>query len=1001
MTEQPFRNPTGGQVDRTKPLRFTFDGAEYQGFAGDSLASALLANGVRLVGRSFKYHRRRGIFSAGVEEPNALVQLRDGDRSEPDLRATEVELFDGLIAESQNRWPSLNFDIGALNDLFAALIPAGFYYKTFMAPAKLWHSYEHWIRKAAGLGRAPDTPDPDRYDHRYAHCDVLVAGGGPAGLMAALTAGRAGARVIIADNQSDWGGSLLGRRVEIDGKPAADWVAGAVAELQSLPEVTLLERSTVTSYYDHNMLLVAERAADHLIEPAAHQVRQRLWQVRAKEVVLATGAIERPLTFDDNDRPGVMLASAAQTYANRYGVKAGGKAVVFTNNDFAYEAALNLKAAGVEIMAVIDARADVDAGLRERLKTAGIGLMAGHVVADVEGKEAVRAARVMAYDGESGALSGDVKVIDCDLIAVSGGWTPSVHLHSQAKGKIRYDETLSAFRPESASQRERSAGACNGSFGLDAALKEGADAGAEAARAAGFDSAAAGVVPAVETEAPLAPLPLWRVPSEPGGHGKAFVDLQNDVTADGVALAHREGYRSVEHLKRYTTLGMGTDQGRTSNVIGLALMAGLRDEAIPAVGTTTFRPPFTPVTLGTIAGEETGEHFAPTRRSAMHDWHAAKGAPFVPAGLWLRPQGYPGAGETIFDAMYREAKAVRERVGMVDVSTLGKIDIKGRDAAEFLNRVYINGFAKLPVGKVRYGVMLREDGLVYDDGTTTHIADNHYMMTTTTAKAVEVMRHLEYHAQVVWPALDVHLISVTEEWAAMALAGPHSRRVLEKLTGDIDVSNEACPFMAFREGTIAGAPGRLFRISFSGELAYEINVPADYGLDVWERVLAAGQEFGIVPYGTEAMNILRMEKGHIVGGELNGRASPGDLGFGGMLSKIKDFIGKSGLDRPALQADGRKQLVGLIPVDHKTKVPRGAQLVLDPAAPPPVDMQGEVTSNAYSPNLGHPIALGLLRDGRERHGETLHAHSPVTGETVAMFVTEPCFIDPKGERLRA
>jgi len=804
MTGQPFRNPTGGRVDRSKPLRFTFDGADYTGFAGDTLASALLANGVKLVGRSFKYHRRRGIFSAGVEEPNALVQLRTGDRTEPDLRATEVELFDGLIAESQNRWPSLNFDIGAINDLVAPLIPAGFYYKTFMAPARLWHSYEHWIRKATGLGRAPDETDPDRYEHRYAHCDVLIAGGGPSGLMAALAAGRAGARVIIADSAVDWGGSLLNRRVEIDGNPAAAWVAGVVAELEALPEVTLLSRSTVSAYYDHNMLLIAERVADHLPAPAAHQVRQRLWQVRANEVVLATGAIERPLTFDDNDRPGVMLASAAQAYANRFGVRAGDKAVVFTNNDHAYEAAVDLKASGVEIMAVIDARADIETDHRDLLKAAGIGL---------------------------------------------------------------------------------------------------------------------------------------------------------------------------------------------------ALMAGHRDEAIPADGTTTFRPPFTPVTLGTIAGEETGEHFAPTRRSAMHDWHAARGAPFVPAGLWLRPQGYPGAGETIFDAMYREAKTVRQRVGMVDVSTLGKIDIKGRDAAEFLNRVYINGFAKLPVGKVRYGVMLREDGLVFDDGTTTHIADNHFMMTTT--KAVEVMRHLEYHAQVVWPDLDVHLISVTEEWAAMALAGPHSRRVLKKLTTDIDVSNEACPFMAFREGTIAGAPGRLFRISFSGELAYEINVPADYGLDVWERVLVAGEEFGIAPYGTEAMNILRMEKGHIVGGELNGRASPEDLGFSGMLSKTKDFIGRRGLDRPAFQAGGRKQLVGLVPVDHKTRVPRGAQLVLDPAAPPPVDMQGEVTSNAYSPNLGHPIALGLLRDGRERHGETLHAHSPVTGETVAVFVTEPCFIDLKGERLRA
>ncbi|NIR28937.1 MAG: sarcosine oxidase subunit alpha family protein [Gammaproteobacteria bacterium] len=998
MSAQPSRNSEGGCIDRSRPLRFTFNGRSYSGYAGDTLAAALLANGVHLVGRSFKYHRPRGIFTAGVEEPNALVQLRTGWQSEPNTRATQVELFEGLSARSQNCWPSVAWDVGALNGVFSAFLPAGFYYKTFMWPPGAWMHYERFIRKAAGLGRASGAADEDRYDKQHAHCDVLVAGGGPAGLAAALAAGRAGADVFLADEGFAFGGALLGQRAEIGGAPAQDWIASTVAELADLPNVRLLSRATVFGYYDHNLLGIVERVGDHRSSGEAHAPRQRVWRVRARRVVLATGAIERPLVFGNNDRPGIMLASAARTYVNRYAVRPGTRAVVFTNNDTGWDAALDLAAGGVNVAAVVDVRSEE---FRDASKARGQGIetIPGSVVTTARGRGRVRGVEVRRLDETARAVRGRPRHIECDLLCVAGGWNPSVHLHAQSRGRPEWEAQASMFVPGRSVQGERSAGAARGVGSVGACLRDALAAGAAAAAETGHGNGAAPPPPETSEPAPGPIRAMWIVPGRK--RGKRFVDLQNDVTWDDVGSAVREGYRSVEHLKRYTTLGMGTDQGKTSNVNGLAAVATELDTDIPSVGYTTFRPPYTPVTLGALAGRESGTRLDPVRRTSMHAWHEGAGAVFTPSGLWLRPRYYPRSGETLFEASKREAAAVRSRVGMVDVSTLGKIDIQGPDAAEFLNRVYVNGWKSLGVGRARYGIMLREDGVVFDDGTTTRIAPQHYLMTTTTANAARVMAHLEFYLQTQWPELDVHVTSVTDQWAAMALAGPESRAVLAKVGGDRDVSNEALPFMGFREGIVAGAPARVFRISFSGELGYEINVPADYGLAVWEAVMEAGREHGITPYGLEAMDIMRVEKGHlVVGADIDGRVTPYDLGLERMLSTRKDFIGKRSLGRPAYHEPQRERLVGLRSRDGKTLIPPGAQIVADAAGAPPKPSLGRVTSYAWSPALDSPIALALVAGGAERKGETLWAVSPLTAEQAEVTVTSTVFFDPDGERLR-
>ena len=996
MTRQTHRTERGGRIDRDTPLVFTFDGKRYTGYRGDTLASALLANGVRLVGRSFKYHRRRGIFGAGAEEPNALVRVGTGSRAEPNLKATRVALHDGLQAQSQNRWPSLGLDAGALINAASKLFPAGFYYKTFMWPGSWWMHYERFIRRAAGLGRAPLDPDPDHYDRRYAFCDVLVVGAGPAGLMAALTAARSGARVMLVDDALAPGGSLAASTATIEDADPIAFATRVREELASNAKVRVLDRTTAFGYYDDNMVVAVERRADGA--PAPHCARQRVWWIRAGEVVIATGAIERPLPFENNDLPGVMLASAARTYAFQHGVRLGERAVLFTNNDSAYEALEPMLDAGTNVVAVVDAR---DGGPGDDalavVRRLGLELVSGSVVMRAIGRTGVGGVEVRSLSADGEAVGDDSRRIPCDLVCVSGGWSPTVHLFSQSQGRLRFDAARAAFVPGESAQRERSAGAARGLLGLSECLADGAAAGADAARAAGFDAGSEPVCPEVREWAEGVPVrPLWAVPLPSWRHGKRFVDFQNDVTVADIELAAREGYRSVEHLKRYTTLGMGTDQGRTSNVNGLAVLAATLGTEIPAVGTTTFRPPYSPVALGAIAGREVGIHQAPVRRTPMHDWHVEHGATFVTVGPWLRAQYYLRPGESMMDAINREARHVRRAVGMVDVSTLGKIEVRGRDAGEFLHRVYINRIRNLRVGRCRYAFMLREDGFVLDDGTCSRIRDDMYYLTTGTGHAATVMAHLERYAQTVWPDLDVHLTSVTDQWAGAAVAGPRSRDLLAAACDGAGVSDEALPFMGCIEATVAGAPVRIIRMTFSGERAYEVHCPADYGIHVWEALLAAGESFEVMPYGTEALGVLRIEKGHVVPNELDGRTIPADFGFDRM-EKDEDFIGRRSLERFREGGRRRKTFVGLISENGKG-IPRGGHLVWNPTAPRPVTMLGHVTSGCYSPTLERHIALALMDDGEDWKGRTLYAASPLTADFAPVRITDHVFIDPENRR---
>ena len=989
---QTFRTRSGCVIDPSQQLNFTFDGRAFSGVAGDTLASALLANGVRLVGRSFKYHRPRGILSAGSEEPNALVELRTGARREPNTRATVAELYEGLEASSQNRWPSLRYDALSINATLAPVFAAGFYYKTFMWPKSFWEKlYEPMIRRAAGLGRAANAPDPDHYETMHAHCDVLVIGAGPSGLAAALAAGRAGARVILVDEDAHPGGRLNAERREIGGRSGSQWARDAIAELEALPEVRVLTRTTLFGVYDHGQYGAIERVGDHLHVPLADMPRQRYWRIVAKRAVLAAGAIERPHVFGGNDRPGVMLAGAVRSYINKYGVLPGRDVAIFTTSDDGWRTVADVMAAGGRVTAIVDARSDVASGLRQGAGKAGVRVILGAQVIGTTGRPELTAIEVM-------DASGRHEKIACDVLAMANGWNPIVHLDSHLSRRPVWNETISAFVPDSLPGALVAVGAAAGQFGLSDGLDAGSRAGAMAATDCGF------AAPAAETYATdpesTAHTPLWRTSAT---KGKAFVDFQNDVAASDIELAHREGFRAVEHLKRYTTLGMATDQGKTSNLSGLGIMAELTGQPIPQVGTTMFRPPFTPVAIGALAGHHRGKDFRPARQTPSHNWGAANGAVFVTSGAWLRAAYFPKAGETDWmETVTREVTTVRGSVGICDVSTFGKIDIQGPDAITLIEMACGNGFKTLPVGKARYAVVLREDGFVMDDGTVSRLGDTHFVMTASTANAARVMQHLEFVQQWLCADLDVQMVSVSEQWAQYAIAGPRARDTLRQIVDpEFDIGNDAFPFLACAEITVAnGIKARLFRISFSGELAYELAVPAGYGDAAWRALLEAGAPFGITPYGTESLTVMRIEKGHAAGAEINGQTTARDIGLGGMMAKKKDYIGRVMKERPALVAPERPILVGLKPVDPKERIRAGSHFLAVGAIPSLDNDEGYLTSVAFSPTLDRWIGLGLLKNGTKRHGEQVRAYDPVRGGDVVCEICAPCFVDTKEEKLR-
>lgn len=995
-----YRLPRGGsRIDRSRGIRFSFDGAAVGAFAGDTVASALLAAGRTLVARSFKYHRPRGVFTAGSEEPNALVTLGAGGNTEPNAKATIIEATDGLVVRSQNAWPSLGSDIGAVSGLLSPFFAAGFYYKTFIGPYRgAWMLYEPFIRRAAGMGRASFEPDRDRYETAHAFCDVLVVGGGPAGLAAALEAADAGARVILCDDNIGVGGGL-DLEDGIQGQSVADWLFATISALRAFANFQLLTRISVYGYYDGNVLGAVEQVPSAGAAGGPGRTRQRHWRIQARRVVLAAGALERPFVFPGNDTPGVMLGSAGLAYARRYGVAVGHEVVVFTNNDSGWTQAAALSRAGVQVRAVVDPRIPTPGRPAAELSEAGAELLSGHVVTAASGGKALSSLRIEVYDANTGHISGAARDVRCDALLVSAGWNPLVHLASQAGGPPVYDERLAAFLPGEPREAWRAVGAMAGTLGADEAAAEGRIAGAELAREVGFEPRA----DERASQASLAEgqrrgtgnlLPLFEIPAE----GKAFVDLQNDVTASDVRLARQEGFESVEHLKRYTTLGMGADQGKTSNLNGLAILAAERKTPVPAVGTTRFRAPYNPISLGALAGRARGGHFQPLRRMPLHDWHVKAGAEMMNVGLWQRPRAYLWERETLEHAYVREARAVRASVGITDVSTLGKIDVQGPDAATFLDRVYTNTFSTLPVGKARYGLMLRDDGFLFDDGTTWRLSDTRYLMTTTTSNAALVMQHLEGLLAIAWPELLVSLASLTDHWAGIAVSGPSSRTLLERVVDDIDVSDAALPTLGVRAGHVSGIRALVARLSFSGERAYEVYCGADHAHAVWARLLASGKDLEVMPYGLEALGVLRIEKGHVTGSEIDGRTTVHDVGLDKMFSMKKDFVGKPLARRPALTDPGRKQLVGLKPLDGKA-VLNGAQLVANGDPKQPGRSQGHVTSMCYSPALESYIALALLERGRARHGETLYAADPLRGGHGAVEITDPCFFDRDGSRM--
>ena len=996
-----YRLSSGGEIDRTKRISFKFNGKILFGYKGDTLASALLANGIHLVGRSFKYHRPRGILGSGSEEPNALVQIiKDKAKTDPNIRATQIEIFDGLEVVSQNCWPSVKFDIGELNNIFSPILPAGFYYKTFMWPSNLWKKYEYFIRKSAGLGKSPTARDPDIYDHTYYHCDILIIGAGPAGITSALIAARSGKKILFVDEKAEFGGNLISTsndHIKINNLSPKKWIEDKYRELSNFENIKILNRTTVSAYHNYNYLIMIQNLTDHLSEKEKKgKIRQRLWKVRAKKVILATGSIERPLVFDGNDRPGIMLTSAVKKYLNFYSVKCGNQIVIFTNNDSAYETALDLHNKGSNVKAIIDIREKSPGDLPKKCKEIGLKIYWKHTIVSSAGHSRVKKVSIMKLSKNNTDVIGDKINIHCDSVAMSGGWTPAIHLFTQSGGRLNFNNENYCFIPKNSKQDQISIGSCNGKFKLTEIINESIEKTNEYLNQKNENK--------IEINEPsLGSLEnIWLLPSnKPLGKTKPFIDFQNDVTAKDIKLALREGYKSIEHVKRYTTTGMATDQGKISNMHALGIVAETTNTQMETLGTTTFRPPYTPLTFGAIVGRNVNQFFDTIRKTPIHSWHENNKAKFEDVGQWKRAWYYPNDNENMFDAVQRESKAARSKAGILDASTLGKIDIQGSDASEFLNRIYTNAWSKLPIGKCRYGLMLNDDGMVYDDGVTTRLGENHYIMTTTTGGAATVMGKLEDFLQTEWPELKVYLTSVTDHYATVSVCGPHSKKILEKITENIDYSDENFPHMSFKEGSINKIKCRIMRISFTGELSYEINIQANYGQSVWEKCMESGKEFGITPYGTEAMHLLRAEKGFIiVGQETDGTVTPIDLQMDWIVSKKKyDFIGKRSLYRSDTIREDRKQYVGLLTKNPNEILEEGAQIVSEIKKNPPMNMIGHVTSSYYSPNLKKSIALAVIKNGKKLKGKKLYV--PMIDKTIEVTVSDPVFLDKEGSRLNA
>ena len=994
------RFPNNKKIEKNKILNFYFDGKKYQGYEGDTLASALLANNIHLVGRSFKYHRPRGIVSAGSEEPNGIVQLETKEYTEPNRRVTEIQLYEGLKAFSQNNWPNINFDFGAINDLLSPFFPAGFYYKTFMWPPKFWKTYEFFIRHAAGLGKSPKKDDPHKYEHFHYHCDLLVVGSGVSGLYTAEIAARNNLKVLLIEQENEIGGEILtnlGENTKINNTLINEWKNNVINNLKNFSNVKIVSNTTCFAYFHYNLLLAIQDLEPENGLTKTHEIRQRIWKIRSKKVVLATGAIERPIIFNNNDRPGIMLSNSARKYLNKFGVAVGKNLVFFTNNDSAYETAIDYFQRGVNIQAIVDVRSETNGHFPKKAKELGITILNGYEISNTTGRLRVKEVKLKKLSSNYRDENNSSITIKCDTICVSGGWTPTVHLFTQSKGKLKYRNFDGSFIPEEAFQNTLCVGSCNGDYSLHKILE------LLPKKVNNFLNISENNSSVNENYKTIEVLNgdhqnIWITSKEKISKTKMFVDFQNDVTAKDIKLALKEGFQSIEHVKRYTTTGMATDQGKTSNVNALGIISELSNTDISELGTTTFRLPYTPVTFGALAGRHVKEFFDLERTTPMHDWHIKNGALFEDVGQWKRAWYYPKNKENLSSALNREVKATRDSLGILDASTLGKIDIQGRDVSEFLNRIYTNAWSKLEIGKCRYGVMLGDDGMVIDDGVTTRLGEYHYLMSTTTGNAASVLSKLEDWLQTEWPELEVYLTSVTEQYGTISLNGPNSRKLMQKLNSDYDFSKENFPHMSFNNINLCGVECRVMRISFTGELCYEINVPSGYAKYLWDNCIEKGQEFNITPYGTEAMHVLRAEKGFIiVGQETDGSVTPIDLDMDWIVSKKKyDFVGKRALNRSDTIKKDRKQLVGLKTKDPNKVLEEGAQLV-EALTTLPMKMVGHVTSSYFSPNLDRSFALALIKGGLEKKGKKLFA--PMENETIEVEITDPVFIDPENVRI--